>query len=681
MGQRFEVRRLVQIESDAGKVPPIAVVEFLGHGKLTDQAANVAVFDLKGPIPWRILQAGPGDFCRVAFQTASKAGQYQVYYGGVEPETSPVWSEPMPLLLETRQWRECNLNSLASIQSAFDQTPSEGSNFVDNVFHRWNPITSAPRPFLSHYAGTIHVPKGGNYAFFTSSEDASFLLVDGQEVVSAPGRHFPSGQANFKGQVMLKAGVVRFDYWHAASGDSACMVAAWQPPGDSHPVVIPASAFSPTPPVLFPATMLQRPSGTQLPDFTFRSIGEVALVDSDVPLVRVQFMDVPLPRRQTGGKIHWDFGDGQSSDQHEPIHVFLRPGRYEVKLSAGKGQDDSAVVSVIHIERPLILPQRDQAPDELATYLPILEQYDPIGCDGPALLQLVCAFEQKERWTAAVAAGTLALKQDALKYDDELRYQMAQRVGRILRERLLSSKDAADAWASAALVITQPEWRARCKIEAADILINELAQVAEAKQLIESAALQLNSGTDPELTSRFHRVRGDVLARQSDGKEARAAYALAARALKDRRNEIANNAWRGARSRSVEAHLRDRALDAARSELDLWLAEFPADKIEGYLPLLQSRYWMARKAWEPATAVARDLLTVNAASPYADQLVVVVAQCEQKMGHPERAAAAYRSLLADYPGSPLVEHAQKELARLETDDAAPPNSKSPQRPE
>lgn len=673
--QKYQVRRLARIETDAESVPAIAVVEFLGHGQLTPHAANVAIFDHSGPIPWKILQSGPGDFCRVAFPTAGKAGIFQIYYGGEEPETPPAWSGPTPLLLETRHWKECNLNSLESVQAAFAAAASEGSNFVESVFYRWNPITLAPRPFLSRYTGMLQADKGGDYAFFTSSEDASFLLIDGKEIVAAPGRHGPSGQASVKGQVNLKRGAHQFEYWHAASDVSACMVAAWQPPGAGKPEVIPAATFSSSSFALIPATTVRKRSGALVPDFAFQSVGEVALEDGDAPLVRVRFMDVTSPRKSTGAKVHWEFGDGQSSGERDPVHVYLRPGSYQVKLTRQKDGPDAEAVNAIRIERPLVLPAADHQPDELKSYLPMLEAFDSSRCDGPALLQLVRAFEQLEKWSAAVSAAQPALTREDLPLDEESRYLLVQRVGRILRDQLLNSGDAAAAWTSAAEKLAKPEWRAHCQLEAADLMVNELGNIAEARKLSESAArMSKNGAADPDAASRLQRVRGDVLARQGDGKGARGAYQLATRLLQDRRNEIARNAWRGARSRSVEAYLREGDLHAARRELDLWLAEFPEDKIEGYLPLLQARYWVARKAWAQASAVAGDLLMVNSAAPYADQLVLIAALSEKRLGQPARAADSYRKLLTEYPGSPLVEEAQKELDRLETENAADPDS-------
>ena len=40
------------------------------------------------------------------------------------------------------------------------------------------------------------------------------------------------------------------------------------------------------------------------------------------------------------------------------------------------------------------------------------------------------------------------------------------------------------------------------------------------------------------------------------------------------------------------------------------------------------------------------------------------AECEERQGRADRARAAYQSLLADYPGSPLVGDARKKIAAL-----------------
>ena len=66
------------------------------------------------------------------------------------------------------------------------------------------------------------------------------------------------------------------------------------------------------------------------------------------------------------------------------------------------------------------------------------------------------------------------------------------------------------------------------------------------------------------------------------------------------------------------------------------------------------------------TALAGDLVAVNPDSAYADRLVYLAAECEERQGHGDRARAGYQSLITDYPGSPLVSEAKRKIAILTT---------------
>lgn len=57
---------------------------------------------------------------------------------------------------------------------------------------------------------------------------------------------------------------------------------------------------------------------------------------------------------------HWDFGDGTSSDEFEPVHTFpAEGGRFEVRLSAGIANNHCIDDSVVYIELPRLGVQRD----------------------------------------------------------------------------------------------------------------------------------------------------------------------------------------------------------------------------------------------------------------------------------------------------------------------------------
>ena len=135
-GAEFNALRSVMVPS--GKGYTIAVAEFFHHGEIRPDGSNVLVIakNSKEMAPMRVLQLGPGDFCRVAFQTVKGQAEYELLYGGDPPkESPPAWSRHEGLLLEARQFKHCDLNSLESVCKAFESAPPIGADYVDGVFH------------------------------------------------------------------------------------------------------------------------------------------------------------------------------------------------------------------------------------------------------------------------------------------------------------------------------------------------------------------------------------------------------------------------------------------------------------------------------------------------------------------------------------------------------------------
>ena len=106
-----------------------------------------------------------------------------------------------------------------------------------------------------------------------------------------------------------------------------------------------------------PAGHLALRTAKQSPDFLARIVADVPLPDDEVPLVGVQFRDVSLKALTMGGaKLHWDFGDGQTSDASPANHVYLRPGLYTVKLAVRRGGKTSEIANRVYVDRPHSAP-------------------------------------------------------------------------------------------------------------------------------------------------------------------------------------------------------------------------------------------------------------------------------------------------------------------------------------
>ncbi len=229
----------------------------------------------------------------------------------------------------------------------------------------------------------------------------------------------------------------------------------------------------------------------------------------------------------------------------------------------------------------------------------------------------------------------------------------------------------------AARRVAAAEAKARCEIEAADVAVNDLLKFDAAKALLEKAASRLGEGKRGPVAAALARVRGDYFAAVGKGDAARKAYDEAEELVGRAGSNAEQAARRGAYGRSTEDFLKLRLLDRAAAEIHAWQADFPTERIDGYLTLLYARCWVARRQYAQAIAQAEQLQAVNADSPYVDQLLMLAAGCELRRERTDRAIATLHALVKDYPGSPLAPAARAKLAELE---AAPPPKQEGKKP-
>lgn len=714
-GTEFNAMRKVEIGS--GKSFSAVVTEFFHHGEITPDGRNVIVAAKNQLAPFRVLQLGPGDFCRLAFQPIKTQTEYDILYGGDPPaEHAPEWTCRDGLLLETRRYRNCNLQAFEPLRKAFESSIAFGGDYVESVFHGGNPFSLRREPYLSKYTGYLDITSAGKYGFMTASRDASFLLIDDKVVTSAPGRHGPMRfvSGNFRQDVLLSAGLHKFEYYHAATGSEGIMAAYWEPdPRDPkpQPKIIPPTVFHAERIARAPATSLTLRDSKLVPDFTMKIVGDMPLPDNNPPLIVVLFRDASPKTLLNQGKVQWDFGDGQTSDELNPKHVYLRPGMYNVKLTIRHGGKNYELANRIEIDMPA-LDYKDKLHD-IDDHLKLLETYNIRTLDAISLRQLVLVYDFKasrllnriedlnkeleegpsdpnrkpadendktrikrniENFTPqvrrylslVVETGKAAFVGDSAAKGDEDLMKLAQLIGPITRCHQGDSPEALEIWEGAAQRINNPALKAECQIAAADILINDLVKAKDAKSLLDRATDGLGKGKSGSPIAALQRVWGDYFAATGDGKAARQAYLAAEQASgPGGRNFIERTAWKGAHSRSAEEFIKSNQFPRAAEELQAWQREFPGEKFGGYLTLLFARYWAARGKYAQAIAQAEQLQAVNPDSAYADQILFLAADCELRRDRADRAAATLHSILKDYPGSPLMPAVQIKLRELE----------------
>jgi len=714
-GHEFSFLRPIDLAATGGAT--VGVVEFYHHGQIDQQGKNVVVAAGNEVLPVRILQMGPGDFCRLAFQMTTARGPFEILYGGdaFPDDRRPKWTAQEGLLLEIREYKECNLNSFQLVKAAFESARPIGADYVPTVFHAGNPFATVPGPYMSRYSGVMQIPKTGTYGFYTSSQDCSFLLIDGKIVAEAPGRHPPEYQARpgLRRDVQLTAGPHQFEYYHVATSEVGVAVAAWEvePRGN-----VPSPV--PIPPDVFRDSSIVRPvvgppmSQTQrfLPDFRVNVLGTVSLPENEIPLVVAEFRDASPPALISSARIDWEFGDGQTGQGPSLVHVFLRPGLFTIKETVTRAGRPFEMPQRIWIGPPPVPPRETgkNKPLRLDDILSILDTYNPAAMDAQSLLQMVQAyltkadeylpppppdtvFVDEEQAAAPAQKATIDPKtreSERRKYlmralevardgllkgkqtgDEEL-LRLLRLVAPIARDVFADSGLALNLWTGILPRLQTDPARAEAHLVAGDIQLNDLLAPAEAKKHLDAAEKLLqNPSRHESLGALWYRLQGELAASEGRQDEAVKALQQAEQLVAARRNEVERTAWRGARSRSTEQFLRSGELDRAAAELRAWSNDFPLDIVEGYLPLLWGKYWFARGRYEVVTALANRLLVLNPYSPYIEELLLLSAQADVALKRVDRAKATLESLLKDYPGSPLVGEAKQLLDKLQS--AAP----------
>lgn len=725
-------------EVDTGGRGTVVVTQFLHHGlinlapkgvdprKANEGAAVLVTTRAKKPVPFKILQLGPGDYCRIAFETEARTSAYHIYYG-IPTEKSananvkiPEWTATAGLLFEARRPEGgFDMNNLESVKNAFESsTKPIGADYVENVYHGFNPLTLRREPFLSRYTGVLNVTEGGRYAIVTSSHHCSFLLIDGKEVASHPGRHHRSWDANpeLLKHANLTAGKHKFEYYHATADDNTSMLVVWQLNPEAKPTkltVIPPEAFGGAEIVRVPAGPLSLAGEAGAPDFEFRIMGSVPLPGNDQQMVAVQFMN-KTAGMAARGKYSWSFGDGLTSDDNAPGHIFLKPGLYSVELASQTANHRFTTTNRIEIE-PLHRPLDPKKEPTLDQYLTVIEKYDATKLPAEALLQLIEAYQAKidrilnpsaEELAAAEAAMTEGAateatterptrarnrtsprqvsqeQEEVAKYrrliaqtvrnalvenpdfkGDAAVYKLALMGGEIARDYLADPKLAGQIYTAAAQKLTFGEFSAECFALAADVAL-DMQNKDAAKRFLEQAEKKTSKTGQGRPISTFYRVQADYLAETGQAEEARKALTKASETAGSRHQYTEQIALQGSASRSAENFIREKNYDRAIEALRTWQLEYPAAAYDGYITLLFARYWMGREQNELAASLVNRQMMLNPDSAYIDELLLVASDAQLAAGNKDAALAYLNTLIKDLPGSPLIPEAKEKLGKL-----------------
>ncbi len=224
------------------------------------------------------------------------------------------------------------------------------------------------------------------------------MFINDKPVAEWPGWHGAGGgeHATHQGKIDLHAGVHKFQYITAFRGWGACTV-GWQRPGDSQMVHMNGESFVGTLNTKF--TPAENVLGLET-DFDWTYEDDLAMEGRRVTNVRFS----PL---SSGKAFKWEFGDGSSSTEKSPLHVYLEPGVYPVTLDVdGRQVTQKARIQPFrgHLGKPY--------EKRISEYCEIIKNYPVKDLSVNALMEMGQICHEARNFDAAARAFRGALEKE-----------------------------------------------------------------------------------------------------------------------------------------------------------------------------------------------------------------------------------------------------------------------------
>jgi hypothetical protein len=631
----------------------VLAADFLTTGFSEPDGSDIRVFlgRTRRPADFRVMLVGPGDRARVAIRMVRGVDEYTVCYGGPKRRGAGRWEPEVGLTLETRKFNGGHVRNLKQMLALVKKSgPSYGTWLVPNIFHGLNPYGPSDS-YVSIYRGRLHVPKAGTYRFATTSDDASFFLVNDTLVSAKPRWGRGPANARFAGRpVRLDAGAHDVTYLHVEGQDTQFCVGAWQPPGEKFQL-IPPGAF----PGVFRAKQVGLVlAGSRVPvDLTWRADGEVLFEEHH--LYKVRFRDVTQGRSARAYERKWFFGDGTSSEERHPEHVYFRPGEFTVTFALVRGGAVSKIRQTIVIGADWEHQGQRRRRDTAARYYELVKGYEFRTMHS---VDLAPAFEffvsmDKDDEIMKVAAALLGRDDDAAR---ALNYRCAVHLGERLRDLRALPEEALVVLRAALKRETDETRKAKLVRRIGDTLLYALRKPKEA--LAEYHKVLNRYGKLEDNVVRLAQIRaGDAYKALGEAEQARATYRKAKGMLTYQRSHTVSSVRQGAFAQSIEGYLQRKEYGQAQSLVDLWGWEHPEDRMEGEWSLMAAKVALARGDSGSALREALECAAVNPAGPHADRLLLFAARVHLERREGAEAVEVARRLQKTYPESALQQDA------------------------
>jgi tetratricopeptide (TPR) repeat protein len=627
----------------------VAVVTMPTGGKIRPDAGDIRVLTGAGQqASHRVLMVGPGDRVRVAFAIRRGASRYWLYFGNADAKAPTPLEIRRGVLLETWINPGSVTRTLRQAERILARAgPLLGRDFIDRIFLGHNLFGPQTR-IASVFTGFLIVRNTGEHVFSTSSQDASFLTIDGKLVLDNGGIHPPLRVAAKTAKLNLTKGLHELKLYHLCRGGSPVAVVAWKAPGDRRIWPIPSGSFAPV--VVAKPGIMERYGRAAQADFLIAHAGETFMAERYFQRYTFDALTAGVGKPT----FHWDFGDGQTSTDRRVDHVYLADGTYAVTLTVAIGGAQLQRVNRLNVTRPWARVTSRKI-DPLVDYAKLVATYDFGKLDSGHVGFGIALMERAKMSKAILRAGDSLVKRDSAPAA-ALSAAMP-----IYAETLVAAGEpdrATAALLKGAEMTQDPAVRAKLSSLAGEIAL-ATGDGDRAMAIFTQTLKKFSALTTGEPIRRARIGIGDVWRIRGDYDKARAAYKSAPALSKDGFERQAVK--RGDLARHAEDYTRRRLYDDAAKALAKWEYEFPLEKIEGYSSLIRVRLELARRRYNKAAEEVEILVRVNPRSNYAPELLMLAAEAYRQLGKRDVARATLQRIVTGYPESPLAAEAAKKI--------------------
>lgn len=656
----WRYRRLIRLEKGGAGFTDWALARFYACAPLKKDGSDIRVVTSDGRLCKTFLVwAEPYGRVEVAFKTYPRVDRYFVYYGNPKAEKIKVEETPrVGLIMETRSRPPGPCNSWKDFKRLLDVSKQiYGRGVVPKIFHGFNPWGPSDN-YITIYRGWLWVPKNGRYRIATNSDDSSFVFIDGKLIVAWPGEHSASavyGERN--ATVELKRGLHRIEYYHEETrGGQACVLGWWRP-GDKLVRLVGRDFF----PTFLPTKVgrLQKYNANLVAEIYARPLSEVRLPGGHL-IVEVAFRGVCRPDFENA-QFDWDFGDGQKAKGRKVKHLFLRPGRYRVRLTVKVLRNEAVAFLESYVGFMFFYRQRPRAKE----YCKLLQRYDLKRLDGKSLEAVVALAQTAEDDALLLAALRIGLQKRLFK---GRRLFSALRDAAQLIIKNEGSPEEAQLYLKRLLKeAREPWWKAQAELGLADILFikRKFKDALKAYLRIVTHYAKESPGCAKKAQIRLadvHRILGHY-------KDAEKAYRRAlTMSATFYRNDPAVR--RGRFILEVANLINKGEYNHALRRLDDWEWQLPLDKLTTEFSLLRARALARSNRWRLALLELEGFVNANNApdceknANCLPETMLALAKVEMKLGMRDKSIATLKKILENHKKAKTVcDEAQRLLSK------------------